>query len=397
MGKRIAVITQSQYPVEVRARRMAEACAARGHDVEVYCLRRPGELAEESINGVLVHRLPMHRKQGASALTYVAEYGRFMLAVGALMSRWRVYRAYDLIQVHNPPDSLAFATLMPKLFGRARVLVDIRDLAPELYLSRFRKNENHWLARILRGQERLACKYADAVTVCTTHAFTLLAGRGVHPQKMTVVMNCPDELIFDRQGRATPEPGSSGSDGCYRLVYHGGILERYGPDLIVRALPGLSHSIPGLCLDIYGEGDFLPAVQTLADELGVGSITHFHGFVPTEVIPSAVRKADVGVVPMRKDIFTDCGLPTKLLELAALEVPAVVSRTVTTNEYFDDNMVHYFAPGDTDDLTAKILDLYHHPERARALAANAHRFTERFNWSGEKATYLALVDRLLRG
>lgn len=390
MAKRIAIITQSRYPVEVRARRMAEACAAGGYEVDVYCLREPSEAAQERINGVTVHRLPMFRRQGARALVYISEYLRFLFAVGARLSRRDLRRQYDLIQVYNPPDILAFASLAPKLFGRARVLVDIRDVAPELYMSRFQKGADHWMTRLLRLQERWACRYADAVTVCTTYVRDLLGGRGVDPAKMTIVMNCPDERIF---GGPAPRASHTG----YHLVYHGGMLARYGPDLIVQALPLLAPEIPGLRLDLYGTGDFLPQVRALVDSLGLADIAHVHGFVPTERIPALVAAADLGVVPMRKDIFTDGLLPTKLMELATLGVPAVAARTLTTSTYFPEDMVHYFRPGDVADLAAKILDLYHHPEQARTLAANAGRFAAIHNWPNEKATYLALVDGLLKG
>ena len=99
---------------------------------------------------------------------------------------------------------------------------------------------------------------------------------------------------------------------------------------------------------------------------------------------------------MRKDIFTDCGLPTKLLEYVALNIPTVVSRTATTADYFDDEMVQYFTPDDFEDLTAQILALYRDPVRAAQLAANARRFVEAHNWTREKTAYLALFERLLR-
>jgi glycosyltransferase involved in cell wall biosynthesis len=403
MSKRIAVVTQSQYPVEVRARRMAEACATAGYEVDVYCLQKPGELAEERLNGVTIRRLPMFRKQGAPALTYIQEYTRFLFAIGSRLSREPLRSAYDVIQVYNPPDLLAFSTLIPRLFpsrakGRPGVILDIRDVAPELYMSRFDKGEGHWMTRVLRLQERLACGYADAVTVCTTYVYDLLAGRGIDPAKMTIVMNCPDDAIFNKEscGENTRE---AADDGKFRLVYHGGMLERYGPDLLVRAAERLAQEIPNLHVDLYGTGDFLPVVADLAVDLENKAgrpIAKVHGFVPTEAIPGVLATADVGVVPMREDTFTDGLLPTKLMELASSGVPAVVSRTLTTASYFGDNMVQYFAPGDVDDLAAKVLELYHDPDRGKALAQNARCFGDRYNWACEKANYLALVDTVAK-
>ncbi len=385
-ANRIAVITHSPYPMEPRARRMAEALAGRGYAVDVYCLRWPGEQAKDVVNGVTIHRLPVTRHWGAPRLVYIIEYLLFFLLAGL---RLNLGGRYALVQVHNPPDFLAWIARLPRFFRGSRVLYDVRDLSPELLMSRFRVRPDHLLTRLLRGQERGACRHADAVTVCTTHAFDVLATRGVAPEKMTIVMNCPDDRFFGAAaGPVEKQPGFS-------LVYHGTIPYRYGIDLIVAALPRLRREISGVRLDVYGSGDYQPTVEALAADLGVNDITRFHGYLPIETMPAAIRTADIGVVPMRQDIFTDCGLPTKLLEYAALGVPAVSSRTVTTTEYFDDSMVQYFKPGDADDLAAAVLALYRDPARAATLAANARRFTAAHNWPHYREVYLALVERLI--
>ena len=65
---RIALIAHSDYPSEPRTRRMAEALAGAGCQVEVICLRLPGRAAEEEIDGVQVTRLPIAHQQGAGAV-----------------------------------------------------------------------------------------------------------------------------------------------------------------------------------------------------------------------------------------------------------------------------------------------------------------------------------------
>jgi glycosyltransferase involved in cell wall biosynthesis len=112
-------------------------------------------------------------------------------------------------------------------------------------------------------------------------------------------------------------------------------------------------------------------------------------------MPSAIAAADAGVASMRQDVFTDCGLPTKLLEYVALGVPAIASRTATTADYFDDSMVRFVKPGDAEDLAAGLLEVYRDPDAAQARAQRARRFTETHNWRGEKAAYLELVSRLI--
>lgn len=396
MIRRIAFVTHSQYPFEPRARRMAEALAAAGYGVDMFCLRHAGEAPQEVLNGVQIYRLPVARQQGRGGLTYLIEYLRFFTAAAWALARRHAVQPYVLAQVYNPPDILAFATLFPRLFGGMRVILDVRDMAPELYQSRFGLGPRHPVTRMLRAHERWACAYADAVTVCTTHQFNVQASRGIPREKMTIVMNLPDEAIFGPPAAVPAGPAPARDpDRPFTLIYHGGILQRYGLDVLLRGLPLLRGAIPNLVVNIYGTGDFLPVAQALARELEVEETAHFHGYRPLAAMPPLIRTADVGVVPVRRDVFTDTILPTKLLEYAHLGIPAVVARTSTIAEYFADDMAAFFESGNPQDLARQVLALYRDPEMARALARCAQRFTAAHSWQEEKARYLGLVRKLL--
>ncbi|PKO24149.1 MAG: hypothetical protein CVU38_00225 [Chloroflexi bacterium HGW-Chloroflexi-1] len=101
---------------------------------------------------------------------------------------------------------------------------------------------------------------------------------------------------------------------------------------------------------------------------------------------------------MRRDVFTDTILATKLMEYAYLGIPAVVARTSTIGEYFDADMVGFFKSGNAEDLAWQVLTLHRDWEKGRrALVARSRRFLEAHNWSHEKQAYRALIDRLVSG
>jgi len=398
-NRRLCIITHSGYPVEPRARRMAEALIGQGYSVDVLCLRLPDQPAEEVVNGVRVMRLPVTRHQGAGSLMYLAEYARFFLLATWRLSALHRRHPYALVQVHNPPDALVFCTLPLKL-GRVPVILDLRELTPELFMSRFGLARHSAVVRILTLLERWACRYASAALVLHERHRRIMTGRGIPDGRLIEVMNCPDEGVFDPAkaplSRDGLPVGQHATDGRFVVIHHGGMMQRYGVDLLVRAVASVRDQIPGLQLELYGTGDFRPEIERLVTELGLAEVVTFHGQQPLETIPQAIAAADVGVAPMRQDVFTDCGLPTKLLEYVALGVPAITSRTATTADHFDDGMVQFFRPGDAGDLAQKLLTLYRDPGAARAQAARARRFTEAHNWPGERARYLDLVEHLTR-
>jgi glycosyltransferase involved in cell wall biosynthesis len=385
----VCIITHSAYPVEPRCRRMAEALVERGYTVDVLCLRLSGQPAEESLNGVQVRRLPVTRHQGAGAGVYIREYGQFFLLAAAELVRMHRQRGYALVQVHNPPDALVFCTLPLKLAG-IPIILDLRELTPELFMSRFHWPRNSFAVRVLTILERLACAYASSVLVLHERHRQIMLTRNVPAEKLVQVMNCPDERLFDPTALL-----QAGRDGkAFVVINHGGMMERYGVDLLVRAVAGVRDQIPDIRLELYGTGDFRPYLEQLVRDLALTDRVRFHGQQPLEQMPAAIALADVGVTPMRQDVFTDCGLPTKLLEYVALKVPAIASRTATTADYFDDSMVYFFRPGDTGDLADKLLAVYRDPSGAAERASRARHFTDIHNWSTESANYMALVSRL---
>jgi glycosyltransferase involved in cell wall biosynthesis len=111
-------------------------------------------------------------------------------------------------------------------------------------------------------------------------------------------------------------------------------------------------------------------------------------------LPQLILEGDIGVVPNRFDVFTDGILPTKLMEYAALGIPAVVSRTTATTAYFDESMVRYVPPGDVDALVAALGELVADPEARQTLARNAQSFTEEHRWGAEADRYVDIVERM---
>jgi glycosyltransferase involved in cell wall biosynthesis len=398
------MIVHAYYPLgETRVQRQAEALLRHGYAVDVVALRQPGEPAVDRYKGVDIYRLPVQRHKGASheattgsaqlasqaaqLLEYLAFFFLAMLKVAQLHLRHR----YDTTQTHSPPDFLAMAAWLPRLSG-ARVILDLHDLMPEFYMGRFGREADSLPVRLVRLQERVSCAFADHVITVSHHWRQALIDRGVRADKISVVMNVADDQIF-RPG-AYPGPGTR-SNGDLRLIYHGMIVERYGLDLALKAMAKLRAEAPNIHLTLIGRGAFMQTLMDMAGDLGLDGQIDFHwDLVPAEELPDLILAADAGIVPYRDDPFTDGLLPTKLMEYAALGMPAIASRTTAIERYFAGTMVELFEPGDVDDLADRLLQLYADRDRLAELAAGADNFNRDFNWARVGSAYVALVERL---
>jgi glycosyltransferase involved in cell wall biosynthesis len=393
--KRHCMIVLARYPVgETRVQREAEALINHGYEVDVICMRPPGEAAVDEHRGVRIYRekyrFPVHPVRKGTLAYNVPFYFRFFVPAAVRLTRLHKQRPYDTIQVHNLPDFLVFCALIPKL-GGVPIILDLHDLMPEFYAGRSGHDGNSVLAQMIRWQEHLACGFADHVITVSEHWRQALIERGVPAHKCSVVMNVADQNIFH-----LPEGDRSrASDNKFRLIYHGTIVYRYGLDLALRALAQVRHDIPDVHLTILGYGAQVDTLIQMTREFGLDKHVTIHRELrPAEELPEIIGAADAGIVPYRNDIFTDGLLPTKLMEYAALGLPAIAARTTAIEAHFRDTMVEFFEPGDVDDLARCIRMLYKNPERLAELSKGSKKFNERYNWAKIGAEYVALVEWL---
>lgn len=386
---RHCMIVDNSYP-DIRVEREGRALAARGHEVDVICARAGDEPRHEVIDGISVHRLPVHRQRGRGLARQMIEYVAFTAWAAAELLRLHWRRRYDVVQVHNVPDFIVFAALPAKLSGRP-VVLDLHDLMPEFFASRFGGRMDGTKVRLVRWLERLSIGFADQVITVTDLWRSSLVERGFEPDRIAVVMNAPDESLYARR---EPELRSGPP---VTVIYHGTLTHRYGIDLLIRAVDEARSRIP-LRLLLHGRGEMVPEIERLIEELRLGDTIDFTTTrLSSADLADKIASADIGVVPNRNDVFTDGILPTKLMEYAALGVPAIVARSRAAEQYFSDEMVHYVPPGDVTSIADAIVELGNDPERRLQLARQAQAFTNEHPWTAEAEVYTRLIERLAAG
>jgi glycosyltransferase involved in cell wall biosynthesis len=377
----ICIVRHNYYP-DSHVRRDAEALTRAGYAVHVVALRRRGQAPREEIGGVTVHRLPVEHRRG-NALRYAREYGSF--AIRALFKVAALQRklGFHAVEVDNMPDLLVFSALVPKLLG-VPIHLYIFDNMPELFAHIKGVSSQHPVVRLLAAAERISATFADRVIVTQGAARRAVIGRGVAPDKVSVVLNSADEAIF----RPRPIQPARQADDPFEIVTHGVLLQRYGVHILIDALPQIAAALPNVRCQIFGEGEYRAALEARARERGVADRVVFRGFAPQGELLDALARADVGYVGMLCDLM----LSNKLVEYVTVGVPAVVARWPTFEEYFPEGTVSYFPPGDADALADAIIALAHDPARARQQAANATAHNAQYRWAVQQQAYLGIYD-----
>src|SRR5579862_3582839 len=161
---RIGMVAYTFYEEDNRVRRYAETLAQRGDRVDVIALRRQGRLQRDVMNGVNVYRLQRRTVNEKGKFTYLVKLFLFFVRSMFFLTRRHLKNRYDVIHVHSVPDFEVFAAILPKMMG-AKLILDIHDIVPEFYTSKFNSSQDSLMFKLLVGIERLSSSFSDHVIV----------------------------------------------------------------------------------------------------------------------------------------------------------------------------------------------------------------------------------------
>jgi glycosyltransferase involved in cell wall biosynthesis len=180
------------------------------------------------------------------------------------------------------------------LSPRSRHLLFVHGI--EVWLKPFRQQIPVWE----RAAVRLLIDRVVAVSRFT--AERMKTAYGIREEVLRLLPNAVDLDPAGGNGR----PDSSDRNGAPRLltVTRLSRKDRYkGCDKVIRALPTVLAAVPDAHYDIVGDGPLRPQLRELAEQLGVESRVHLHGYVEDQDLETLYGRARVMVMPSTGEGF----------------------------------------------------------------------------------------------
>ena len=381
---RIAMIAYTLYAYDARVKRAAEALAERGHQVDVFSVSHDGTRASRDGGRLRIRLMRMQKKQTGLA-RYAFEYGAFFSWAFVLVSLLHARRRYNLVYVHNMPNFLVFAGLLPKISG-AKIVLDVHDPAAELLADIRGGGVPPRVQRLLNAEELISMSFSDTLITVNESMRRRLAA--ISPRPVSVVMNLPDPARF------VPVEASCDSGSLDWIVYSGSVAHRNGVDLVVRAVSLLADGFPSLRFRVIGEGPAVESVVRLAEDLGVADRVEFRSFVPNGQIPALLSGSAAGISPQRGGVFGSLVFSMKVAEYVALGLPVICSEIATMRHYFSDDELLFFEPESAVDLARAIRALLTDRAAAGERAARSRKKLDELDWPAQKQTLVETVEAL---
>ena len=386
MPMKACMVAYTFYEIDGRVRRYAEALAEQGAGVDVYSLKEPGQPDREDMNGVRIHRIQTRVQNEKSPFTYLAKLLLFLFRSSVVLTKNCFGKRYDVIHVHSVPDFEVFAALIPKLMG-SKVILDIHDIVPEFYASKFNRGKDSLVFKTLKFMEKLSIAFSNHVIIANHIWRETLLSRSVKPGKCTVIMNSPDISIFHKYPRTR-------DDGKFVMVYPGSLNWHQGVDVAIRAFEKIAGKFPQAEFRIYGDGGEKDALLELIRELNLSDRVLFLGLKPIHEVAHIMAEADLGVVPKRAVSFGNEAFSTKIPEFMAVGVPVLASSTMIDRYYFNDSQILFFRSEDVDDLASKMGTLINDSQLRSRLVECGDAFVRDNNWDVKKEEYFDLIRSL---
>ncbi len=382
------MLAYAYYDGNSRIQQYARALRERGDTVDVIALNRGTSPLLEIVDGVNLYR-PQRRKSHDEGLLRLSwRLLIFMVRSSVFLVRSHLKHRYDVIHIHSVPDFLVFAAAIPKLMG-ASIILDIHDILPEFFTSKFQSDKKSRLFKFLVFVERTSIRFSDHVIIANPIWNERLVSRSAKPSKVTTIGNFPDPEFF------MPRPRDR-HDNKFVITYPGTLNWHQGVDIAVHAFARITNEIPDAEFHIYGEGPEKANIEKLVQDLGLTSKFKIRDYVSTSDIAKVMANTDLAVVPKRsKSGFGTEAASTKILEFMSCGVPVVASRTRIDDLVHTEDRIMFFDNDDPDALADCILTMYKNPALRNRLAMNGLAHAKENSWTMKKQGYFAIVDGLM--
>lgn len=236
--------------------------------------------------------------------------------------------------------------------------------------------------------------YASAKAImtpseCTKRKIIEYAGRD-YP--ITVIHNGVD---FDRFQRNIPSILSRFA-GKKVLLTVGGLKERKGQDLVLKALQKIRQRRSDVVYVLVGEGSWEQGLKTLAKDLGVSDCVIFAGNKTGDELVAYFQACDIYVhTPKVVDLNFE-GFGIVYLEAGACGKPVVATDAGGIRDAVIDGETGLIAPDlDVDGIADRILLLLNDPMLAATMGDAGRAYAQKNNWNTITKQFMRLYEQEL--
>lgn len=304
---------------------IAPALAADGFDVTVVTSRQRYDDAaavlpgEDRLAGVRVVRVYTTRFGRQNLVGRAIDYLSFYASTFVVLCR--LLRRGSIVVAKTDPPLVGLVCAPAATLRGARLVNWLQDVFPEVAEVLGPGGLPRWLLAALARLRDGNCRAAAANVVLGPRMRSFLLGRGVAPEKVSVIANWADERRIRpvAPGAARLRQGLGWDDRCV-VAYCGNLGRAHDHETLLAAALALGDD-PAVGFLMVGGGAGMAILKAEVDARGLGNV-RFLPYQPEEALGDLLASADLHLVCL-KPAMEGLVLPSKLYGILAAGRPAI--------------------------------------------------------------------------
>ncbi len=258
--------------------------------------------------------------------------------------------------VHTHLDVIKYAVAAAKLSGIRRCIHTVHNVAEEEAGGKLQKIINTVYFRL---------GWAVPAALSPEVHRTIVSFYGMKEEKVPVIYNGVDlSRCLPKDNYQLSKPAQLLHIGRFNYQKnHRGLLE---------AFVMLLEQYPDCCLNLLGDGELCPEIETYAEELGIREKVIFHGS-QSNVYPY-LHSADVFLLPSRFE-----GMPMTIIEAMGTGLPVVASAVGGVPDMLRNGESGSLVSQEPQAVAEAVLQLLQQEELRKTLGENARKDSEKFS------------------
>jgi glycogen(starch) synthase len=352
-------------------RKLSEQLVARGLDVHVLTRGDESMLAEEDMDGVMVHRVrePGRPRDLGEFVTWIEHMNADMLAAGVELGD-----RFDFDLVHGHDWLVAVAG--DHLANRFRC-----PLVVTIHATEYGRHQG-WVEShpqsYIHGVERWMANRAERVITCSHYMRGHVADiYDLEEERVSVIPNGIDPLDLQPIDDLEALRARFAAPHERLVLLVGRLVYEKGFQLALEALPGLIERLGDVRFLVAGSGTHEKELKAQAEALGLMEHGTFMGWIGDDVLHSLYRISDLCVIP---SIYEPFGLVA--LEAMASGCPCIVADTGGLREVVpNDDVGLRFTSRDSGSLATMVERVLTDEALRDRLVAEASEHVLSFDWA----------------
>ena len=395
------------FPPEVnapasRTHEHARRWVADGHEVtvitcvpnhprgEIFPGYRNRLVQEERVDGIRVIRPWTYVTPNEGFLKRMLNY--LLFAFASVLASLRADRP-DVVVATSPQFFVGIAGVMIARLRRRPFVLEVRDLWPDsiVQLGQLR---NARVVRALEAVESWLYRCAAGIVVNTQAFIDHIAGRGIPRDRIELVYNGIDPVLFSPRPRDDALLRRHGLEGRFVVAYVGTLGLAHGLGTVLDAAE-LLRGEPDLAFLFIGDGADRARLEQQVARRGLTNV-RFLGLLPRAEIPAWLASIDCLLVMLRDLPVFETVIPSKVFEFCAQQRPVVVAARGEIRRLVEEAKAGLaIDPEDAAQLTAAIQQVRRHPEEAAGRARAGREWVEQgFQRDHQARRMLAFLERI---